>query len=241
MARSSTGRSVARAGATGGGRTYRGQTPVNWYAALVVIVILGVGSVVYARYEYQNPAKAPVVPPAVGTTWYAGFSFDICGTQETSPSANPNGAATVGMSTTGNGVIQIAPVTASQAGNNATLGRFVTSYPGMLLTATSIRSPGGLKYTNGDKCPAGTPDAGKAGQVTVVYWTTVVSTASQPAPNPPGDLKLGMNSLVTMAFVPAGTKVPKPNETTVAAVLQAASTPTTTTTTGASTTSTTAP
>ena len=36
MARSSSGKSVARAAATGGGATYRGQMPVNWYAALVV-------------------------------------------------------------------------------------------------------------------------------------------------------------------------------------------------------------
>ena len=43
MARSSTGKSVARAAATGGGTTYRGQMPVNWYAALVIIVILGIG------------------------------------------------------------------------------------------------------------------------------------------------------------------------------------------------------
>jgi hypothetical protein len=160
--------------------------------------------------------------------------------------ANPKAATTHGMSTTGNGVIQIAPVDASQAGNNATLSQFVAGYPGMLLTSTTIRSPGGAKFTNGEKCPTGTPDAGKAGVVVVAYWENVEAKTSKPAPADPGQLKLGSNSLVTMAFVPSGTTVPKPPGTVVVAVLQASSTSTSTTTTapGAPTTapsSTTAP
>ena len=56
MARSSSGKSVARAAATGGGATYRGQMPVNWYAALVVIVLVGLGSVAFAKYHYNQTA-----------------------------------------------------------------------------------------------------------------------------------------------------------------------------------------
>ncbi len=37
----STGKWVERAATTGGGRTYRGQMPVNWYASLAVICIVG--------------------------------------------------------------------------------------------------------------------------------------------------------------------------------------------------------
>ncbi len=54
MASSSSGKSVARAAATGGGRTYRGQRPLNWYAGLALIVILGIGSIVIARIDYQK-------------------------------------------------------------------------------------------------------------------------------------------------------------------------------------------
>ena len=54
MARSSTGKSVARAAATGGGTTYRGQMPVNWYAALVIIVVVGIASVVLARTWFRD-------------------------------------------------------------------------------------------------------------------------------------------------------------------------------------------
>ncbi len=80
MARSSSGKSVARAAATGGGTTYRGQMPVNWYAALVVIVLVGIASIALAKFNYN---KTPtVVEPTVGTTWHAGLAFDICGTME---------------------------------------------------------------------------------------------------------------------------------------------------------------
>ncbi len=42
MADESTGKWVRRAASTGGGRTYRGQTPVNWYLSLLLIVLIGV-------------------------------------------------------------------------------------------------------------------------------------------------------------------------------------------------------
>ena len=121
MARSSSGKSVARAAATGGGASYRGQMPVNWYAALVVIVLIGLASIALAKYNYN---KVPaVVEPTTTTTWHAALAFDICGTMEPALAASPS-SATTGLTSSGNGVLQIAPKTASEAGNNATLGKF---------------------------------------------------------------------------------------------------------------------
>ena len=54
MGRGDTGRWVARAAATGGGRTYRGHMPVRWDSSLVLIVLLGVASIAYSRYERQH-------------------------------------------------------------------------------------------------------------------------------------------------------------------------------------------
>lgn len=255
MARSSTGKWVARAAATGGGRTYRGQRPTNWYILLAVIVVIGLASVGFARHQYQNGAPA-ATPPAVGTTWYAGFAFDICGTAETPPVANVN-ASQVGITTGGDGVITIAPKKASEAGNNATLGRFVSDYKGMELTTNAIRNPGGPLYTNGETCPKGTPDAGKQGTVLVRYWTGpgAALDQGQPVSGDPRDLKFTNGQLITMGFAPAGTELPKPSGAVVTALLNdlnsqaststtlptTATTPTTagTTTTAPSTTSTT--
>lgn len=57
------GKWVARAAATGGGRTYRGQRPINWYAALVLIILVGLASVVVSRMDYRAGAVANTIPP----------------------------------------------------------------------------------------------------------------------------------------------------------------------------------
>src|SRR5271156_5780499 len=137
MARSSSGKSVARAAATGGGITYRGQMPVNWYAALVIIVVIGVASIALAKYNYN---KTPtVVEPAIGTSWHAGLAFDVCGTMEPAIAASPSTAT--GLTTTGSGVILVEPKTSGEAGNNATVGKFADGYTGLTLTNTKLKLP----------------------------------------------------------------------------------------------------
>ena len=111
--------------------------PVNWYAALVIIVIIGVASIALAKYNYN---KAPtVVEPAIGTSWHAGLAFDVCGTMEPALPASPSTAT--GLTTTGSGVILVEPKTSSEAGNNATLGKFADGYTGLTLTNTKLKLP----------------------------------------------------------------------------------------------------
>ena len=227
MARSSSGKSVARAAATGGGTTYRGQMPVNWYAALVLIVLIGVGSIALAKYNYnQTPT---VVEPAVGTAWHAGLAFDICGTMEPALAASPT-TATTGLTTTGNGVLLVAPKTSSEAGNNATLGKFADGYTGLTLTNTTLQYPSTKvpKYTNDQKCAAGTPDAGKVGVVQARAWVISTTTAKNGEEQEtgglttlkPADLKLLNRQLITVGFVPEDTALPKPPSSTITALLQ---------------------
>ncbi len=247
MARSSSGKSVARAAATGGGATYRGQMPVNWYAALVVIVLVGLASVAIAKYHYnQTPAS---VPPTVGTTWHAAISFDVCGT--TQPALAASSSSSSGLTTTGSGVLLIAPKKASEAGANATVGKFASEYNGLTLTNTTLKYPGAKmpEYKNGEKCAAGTPDAGKVGQVQARWWVITAQTKNNQlvqtkgtSTSKPADLKLLNRQLITVGFVPAGTTLPKPPGSTITALLQVLSgsqpVATTTTTTTAATTTT---
>jgi cell division septation protein DedD len=265
MARSSSGKSVARAAATGGGATYRGQMPVNWYAALVVIVLVGLGSVAFAKYHYNQSAAA--VDPAIGTTWHSAISFDVCGTVQPALAASPT-SATTGLTTTGSGVLLIAPKTSGQAGANATVGKFASGYTGLTLTNTSLKLPAAkaTEYQNGEKCPAGTPDAGKVGEMLARSWVITTQTKHNQlvqtggaTTTKPADLKFLNRQLITVGFVPEGTKLPKPPGTTISALLQVlsgsqpvatttttapgattTSTPTTTSSTAATTTSTTA-
>jgi hypothetical protein len=214
--------------------------PANWYAALVVIVVIGLVSVIYSRYEYRHPSVAVADQPAVGTTWYAGIDFNLCGRSQASLPAR---ASTTGITTTGNGVLVIAPTTASQGGAHATLGHFVSGYPGLRLTSDSVQLPGGRRYTNGDTCPAGTPESGKKGVVLVFQWPNVEVKKGTLVNGDALALKIGQTSLIGVAFAPPGTTLPKSTRVE-AAVLQAASTPvssaTTTTVPATSTTTTTA-
>ncbi len=77
MARQDAGKWVARAGATGGGRSYRARVPYRWYSGLALIVVLGVFLVAYSRYERLHPVAA--VQPTTSTHWAAGVVFDVCG------------------------------------------------------------------------------------------------------------------------------------------------------------------
>ncbi len=265
MAGNTAGKWVARAGATGGGRTYRGQRPVNWYAALIIIVVLGVLSVVFASYEYRHPAAAATAKPDKGTTWYAGLAFDVCGTQ--APPLASNAASTTtkqAFFTTGKGVITVAPKTTAETGSNATFGKFVSAYSGLKVTSaelvlptspttststtttTSASKASATTYTNGEACPAGTPDAGKKGSITLTYWANAFNSKGKAVTfsGEPADLKFTDNQLITVGFVPSGTTLPKPNGTVVKALVSAstgAATSSVSTTTAPGTTSTTTP
>lgn len=235
MARNSAGKWVARAGATGGSRSYRGQAPINWYAALVVIVVLGVLSVVWASYQYRHPSTTTsTTQPTTSTTWYAGITFDVCGKTQPSLASNATSAKSgKGIFTTGSGVITVAPSSDKEAGKNAVLGKFVTGYPGLTLTATKLVLPAGKKstsYKNGEACPKGTPDVGKKGNVQVVYWSSAFdsSAKAQPVTGDPSTLRFTNNQLITVGFVPSGTKLGK-NATVVEALLHQATGSSTTT------------
>lgn len=240
--KSDTGKWVARAAATGGGRTYRGQRPVKWYASLVLICLLGVSMIVYSRYERQHPTSTP---PTVGTVWFSAISFDVCGTLQPDLPANPAGSTPTGIDTTGSGVIRIAPTTSAQAGANATLGAFVDSYPGLVLTPSALRLPKKAIHHNGDTCASGTPDAGKSANVAVRTWSNFTAQGSNVSGDPTS-VRLGDGQLLTVAFVPNGASIPKPSSDTVAAMqasIQEAASPSTTTpaTVPATTTPTTVP
>ncbi|HVB91664.1 MAG TPA: hypothetical protein VND70_06135 [Acidimicrobiales bacterium] len=226
MARSSSGKSVARAAATGGGTTYRGQMPVNWYAALFLIVVVGIGSVTLAKIEY---GRTSTNLPTTNTTWHAALAFDICGRSAPSLPALPV-SATSGLTTTGSGVLLIAPKTSSEAGDNATLGKFASEYTGLTLTNTTLKYPGALYplYRNGEKCPAGTPDAGKRGVVQARSFILSTTTTKNgelkeiggATTRAPAGLKLLNRQLITVGFGPAGSQLPKPPGTTITALLQ---------------------
>jgi hypothetical protein len=139
--------------------------------------------------------------------------------------------------------LTIAPLNSTESGANATLGKFVSGYKGLLLSSSTLQYPGKPVYSNGTVCPKGTPDAGKEGVVIVDSWANFEAKgAGTETSGAPQDLLLGNGQLITMAFVPATATVPKPPATVITNLLTSLSQGTTTTTTAPLTsTSTTTP
>ncbi|MHB8439475.1 MAG: hypothetical protein ACYDD4_09975 [Acidimicrobiales bacterium] len=223
MAGQDTGKWVARAGSTGGGRSYRGHMPVRWYGSLVLIVLLGLALVTYSRYERQHPVAAPL--PNTSSHWYAALGFYLCDQTNPQPNlgANPNEAtAAPGLHTTGDGVIQISPSKQADEGANATLARFVKTYPGLVLTSNSVGLPGERQFHNGQACPSGTPDAGKKAYLTIKVWPSFVAPGvNHPfMVSDPASLKLVNGQLISVSFGPKNARVPKPPATVIASMLQ---------------------
>jgi hypothetical protein len=206
--------------------------PLKWYGTLVLIVLLGIVFIAYSRYERQNPSAG--TPPVVNTThWYASLAVDVCGQVQPNLPTNPNGTSNPGLHTDGDGVIRIEPTKQADAGANATLSRFAADYPKFGLTSTSITLPGEKTRNNGDKCPKETPDAGRVADVAIKVWPSATAPGvNEPTTTvDPGSVKLADGQLITVAFVPSGSNIPKPSATTITAMLQDISTAGTTSTT----------
>ncbi len=222
MAASNTGGWVRKVGASGGGRTYRRRRPVNFYGVLGLIVVFGLGSVGFARYDYRNPPAGP-------TSSFAALAIFVCGSDV--PSLAPSAGSFHALS---GGVVE------STTTGSPTLNQFTSAYPGLTLTSSTLQLPAsGAKnshattYSNDEKCPGGTRDAGRVGHVEIAYWPTLES--SKPTlTTDASSVPLSSRSQISLAFVPKGVTPPRPPASVIAAMNNAitGSTATTTTTSG---------
>ena len=196
MGKASSSKKVSRVARTGGGRTTR-RSSGSWGFPLVmgVVVVLGVLGVVFSRDAAHHSAAAD--QPTVNDHWHAAYGFYICGNFLPDLPQPPN---LIGLHTHGDGVVHIEPQDPVQdTGKNANLGRFISGYPGLKLSSTSLTVLN-QTWTNGkEKC------GDKPGEI------MVVSNGKQfTPPNNPSKLKVPKNGWITIAFVPKGTEVPPP-------------------------------
>jgi len=249
MGKASSAKKVARAAGLGGSRAYGSRPPWAYYFAILVLVVLGIVGIYNSR-EYQN-AKIDSqgnVAPKVGVSppWYEGFAVDACGKLLPPIKTNKD---PYGITTSGNGVIEIAPTVKSAAGHNATLGKFASSI-GMTLNAAEFQVPGGKLYLAGDKCE------GKPGRVYVMTWSSPQAPQSDGvlqskdkinlatgyedtcSPDCDSGVLLENDQLMTLAFLPAPPKhkalvVLQPPQSVISEVTKLVASAATTTTTPA--------
>ena len=241
MAQSQTGKWVSRVGSTGGGKNYRSRRPLNFYGVIGIIVVLGLASILLARHDYRTAGSATQskTPPVIGTTQFAALTFDVCGAPW--PSLTPGAqVASSQLALQADGVVKSSPKTAEFAGGNANVAKLAPSVPGLGVSTSQLTLPtaGDKKATtfkNGDACPAGTPDAGKKGSVVLSYWKNF-STSTATITIDPRAVRFTANALVTVAFLPEGTKPQKPAQSIIDKMLVASQSGSTTPTSAPPTT-----
>jgi len=229
---------VSRVGASGGGKAYKKTRPGNYYGVLAVIVVLGLASVIFARYEYQNPPSAKGgTPPTIGTTWYSALAIDACG--KTLPYLAPNPKTTGGFHVSLLNVIKVSPVSAADAGDNATLSQFAAEYPGLVASSTILAVPTktgaanpDTTYHNGDACSSKSKYPGQTGTISYAYWTSFGQTKPKTTTDP-SSIKFSQYLRVTMSFNPKNVTPSAPSQASVNAMVLAAQASTGTTTTTA--------
>jgi len=193
MGKASSGKKVARAASTGGGRTSRGKTPWGWYSAISVVVILGVVVLVMSRNETQERVGARSEEhPTTDEHWHTAYGFFYC--DQFLGQLSDNGRDPKGVHTHGDGIIHVHPFSHAASGKRAILEVFFETM-GVDVTETSVKYPG-QTVKNGDKC------GDKEAEVSV--WVN-----GKQYKGDPGKIHFEDRQQIVWAFAPKGTDIPK--------------------------------
>lgn len=193
MGKASSGKKVARAAGTGGGRTSRGKTPWGWYSAISVVVILGTLLIITSRNEtQQRVGKRGEEHPTLREHWHSAYAFYFC--DQFSPPLADNGRDPLGIHTHGDGIIHVHPFSQAASGKRAVFDVFSRT---MGITVSSDRlEVGDKKFSNGDKC------GDKPGEVRVLVNGKEID-------GDPGDIHFEDRQGIVIAFAPEDATVPE--------------------------------
>ncbi len=136
-----------------------------------------------------------------GDHWHAAIGFDVCGTflPDVNSRSDP-----LGIHTHADGIVHVHPFSPRSSGPRATLEVFFDS-AGITATDATLEVPGTDPRRNGDLC------GDQPATVQVKVWDTRSPTdAGRMVTGDPGDVRLTDNQLITVAFLPAGSDIPKP-------------------------------
>lgn len=202
MGKASSSKKVQRA-ARAGSTSSVNRPKLGFPAAVLTVVVLGVGLVAYARAGLEVVNRSP----SLDDHWHAAYGIYVCD-QFTAPLVD-QGADREGIHTHGDGLMHIHPFSTQATGDNARLDRWAEQ-TGLTFGADSMTLPTGETYTNGDDCN-GTP-----GEVVVARWDDARTVVAN---DPDVTLRADFGTLaytqdgsaVLIAFVPEGAELPKPD------------------------------
>lgn len=200
MAKGTSSKKVTRVARTGGGRTKRGgqSRSLLFPGVIGMTVVLGIFLIWFSKDQRAPDTSAP----QPGDHWHSALGVNICG--EFAPDIPDSGRDPLGIHTHGDGVVHTHPFTSLGGGSRATLARFFDAVD-VDISATKIEVPGADVKENGDLCD------GRPGVVQAKVWDSrSPSDPGRVVTGDPGDIRLGDNQLITLAFLPEGAEIPKP-------------------------------
>ena len=198
MGKASSAKKVARVARSSGGPT-RERPKIGFPAAIVGIVLVGSIMVVWARTTTES---ASATPPTLSDHWHAAYGIYVC--DSFLPGLTDVAPDTTGIHTHDDGVVHVHPFGSGASGDNATWAKFGEvvdlSFDGASFTT------GGTTYEDGFDCD------GQPATVSIYEWP-----ADDPDAEPTiytedlGSVHFGADRLAfTIAVVPEGTEVPRP-------------------------------
>lgn len=197
MGKASSGKKVARAAMTGGGRTSRGKTPWGWYGAMTVVVLLGTIVLIMSRNETQERVSARGEEhPTTKEHWHTAYGFFVCD-QFTGALAD-NKRDPKGIHTHGDGIIHTHPFSQAASGKRAVTGVFFETM-GIEITQQRFKL-GDTEYVDGTK---------KCGEKGDQEGFISVLVDGKEYDGDPAAIHLDDRRQVVFAFAPKGTEIPK--------------------------------
>ncbi len=198
MGKASSSKKVARA-ARAGGKASADQRKLGFPAAVVAVMVIGVGLVVFSRSERTSAD----VSPTLDDHWHYAYGIYTC--DDFAESLADAGPDENGIHTHDDGIIHIHPFSSAVTGPDATFGEFA-DMTGVTLEDDSFTLPDGTTFADGDDC------GGEPGRVVLARW---------PADDPDADPVLFEDDfrnvrftedrgVITLAFLPEGAEVPRP-------------------------------
>lgn len=200
MGKASSSKKVARASRAGGGGKVSQQRNLTFPITIAVVLVLGLSLVIFA--SRNNKATADDTAPVANVDhWHTAYGIYACDAflDPLQVQTDPEG-----IHSHADGVIHIHPFLSSSAGKNATLQVFADA-TGLKLSDDSVEVPGVGTFKNGDDCN------GKPATWQVAIWQTEDAATPTIVTQDFGSIHFDNDRmLMTLAFVPEGTEIPKP-------------------------------
>jgi hypothetical protein len=175
----------------------RRSSSMVWNVVIGVIVLLGIGGIIYSRTGSAEGA------PEIGDHWHARLAVNNCG-QFVGPLPEfeqraDDQSIRAGIHTHGDGFVHIHPFTSDEAGDDATIGTFL-EFAGFDTSDDSLDLWDGVVRSNGDLCDDGRPG------------TVRFAVNGEEKDGDPSDYKPKDGDQIVIAFLPEGDPIPPPPE-----------------------------